>query len=96
METQKRRGAVWGFFGWLADLRHIARLHNQLTRNGVKVRTIRPVKDGSFAALVDTGKEHAELGVLANRAGSVISGISTVAHISPTEQVLSVTLTRAA
>lgn len=61
MGTQNRRGAFWGLLTWFTNLRRIARLHCELTRDGLEVYSIRPVADGSYMALVRGGADGQEL-----------------------------------
>lgn len=38
---------------WFADVVHIARMHNQMTRSGCYVHSMWRIKDGSYVAIVD-------------------------------------------
>jgi len=92
MKTQKRYGAIWGLVWWLTNWYRIARLHNWLTCNGVKVHAIRPVADGSFSAIVNMGNQADATHLSATQVNADVSSVEVMSHISLTESVLKIDL----
>lgn len=47
-----RQLSVGGLWTWLASVRRVARIHRVLTREGYRVRMVRPTKDGGYITVI--------------------------------------------